>query len=48
MKRAHGLVSLAVLHHVTVGIALLAMLAQARRTITEKKPKAQMLATVPR
>ena len=27
MKRAHGLVSLAVLHHVTVGIALLAMLA---------------------
>jgi hypothetical protein len=27
MKRTHGLVSLAVLHHVTVGLALLAMLA---------------------
>ena len=27
MKRTHGLISLAVLHHVTVGLALLAMLA---------------------
>lgn len=29
MKRTHGLVSLAVLHHVTVGLALVAMLANA-------------------